>query len=69
VSVGTVVDAKVLATEQVEARATARLCRTSLEALGGAPRGSKVDAWRAWWEANEARLLSARTARRTAVNP
>ena len=58
---------KILSTEQTGRLAVARL-RTSLEALAGERRGTKVAAWRRWWDQNEKRLLRARAKRhRTAA--
>ncbi len=58
---------RILSTEQTGRLAASRL-RTSLETLAGTRRGTKVAAWRRWWDQNEKRLLRARTARyRTAA--
>jgi len=50
-------DVKVLSTEQVGTRISPAVLRRSLKTLAGASHGRSAKAWRAWWEANEKRLL------------
>ena len=59
----TVQGVKIIATEQIEYQAAMRAYRKGLESLSGERLGSKVGAWRAWWEQNKERLLKARSAR------
>ena len=61
-SVGALQNVKILSTEQTGRLAASRL-RTTLESLAGARRGTKVGAWRRWWDQNEKRLLQARATR------
>jgi hypothetical protein len=59
----TVQGVKILATEQIEYLGAFRAYRKGLESLSGERMGSKVKAWRSWWELNKERLLKARAAR------